>query len=166
MGALMSRDWSFILTPQFLVGTMVAGLLLDVVGTYLVRWLDRIKDQISSGREQALSEESQRVGRLTEAALSDTALYAALAAEGTRLRLDQLLKFLGAFFCIYPLIVVIQFGEAKPGLLGIAGRISLVAIVAFGLIQYVRGLRSVSRARRLDLALDVARRHHTLPIMD
>ena len=39
----MIHDWNFVWTPQFLVGTVIAGLLLNIVGAYMVRALDHVR---------------------------------------------------------------------------------------------------------------------------
>ena len=86
----MIEDWDFILTPQFFAGTVIAGLLLNILGVYVVRAIDRVRKALPASYRRIRAEESARIDALTVAATSDNALYAALAAESSRLRLRQL----------------------------------------------------------------------------
>jgi hypothetical protein len=116
-------------------------------------------------RKGARVEESVRIEELTTAATSDNALYAALAAEASRLRLHQLLRFFIAFVCIYTLVFLVAFGEVKPGI-GVLGLLLIVFLIVMASIQYSQGLDIGKRARRLDIALRAVHRNRKLPIMD
>jgi hypothetical protein len=39
----VTNDWSFVWTLQFLVGTVIAGLLLNIVAAYVVRAVDHVR---------------------------------------------------------------------------------------------------------------------------
>ncbi len=43
----MRNDWSFFLTPQFLVGTLMVGLLINVLSAFVVRMLDGVKTRLT-----------------------------------------------------------------------------------------------------------------------
>jgi len=159
------KDWSFVLTPQFLAGTVVAGLLLNIVAAYAVHAIDHVRKALPASYRRARAEESARVEALTAAATSDNALYAALAAEASRLRLRQLLRFFIAFICIYTLVFLMAFGELKPGL-GVTGLLLVVFLVAMAFIQYFQAIDVSSRVRRLETALSAAGRNRKLPILD
>ena len=161
----MTNDWSFVWTPQFLVGTVIAGLLLNIVAAYVVRAVDHVRKALPASYRRARAEESVRIEQLTAAATSDNALYAALAAEASRLRLHQLLRFFIAFVCIYTLVFLVAFGEVTPGI-GVLGLLLIVFLIAMGVIQYSQGLDIGKRARRLDIALRAVQRNRKLPIMD
>jgi hypothetical protein len=161
----VTSDWRFVWTPQFFVGTIFAGLLLNVVGTYAVRGLDRIRTVLPAAFRRGRDEESARIQQLVDAGTSDNSLYAALAAEASRLRVHQLLHFFFAFVCIDPLLLLAGFGELKPGG-DVRAVLVLVLLISIGLFQYVRGLDAGKRARRLDGALRVVRQNRKLPIMD
>lgn len=161
----MTNDWSFVWTPQFLVGTVVAGLMLNVVGAYVVRAFDYLGQELPARYRRAQSKESVHIEQLTTAATSDNALYAALAAEASRLRLHQLLHFFIAFVCINTFVFLAAVGEVKSGI-GVLGLLLIVFLVGIGTIQYSRGLEIGNHARRLDIALNAVQRNRKLPIMD
>jgi len=144
----------------------VASLLLNVLGAYVVRMLNRVRPRLTGYFRRALGEEAARTEHLAAAATSDNALWAALAAEASRLRLHQLLRFLTAFVFIGAFLLLYARGELMPGSSSTPARLTVVGFVAFGLIQYVRGLDFGKRARRLDIALGTAHRNRKLPIMD
>jgi len=161
----VTNDWSFVLTPHFLVGTVIAGLLLNIVAAYLVRAVDHVRKALPASYRRAQGDESVRREQLTTAATSDNALYAALAAEAGRLRLHQLLRFFIVFVCLFALVFLVTFGEAKPGI-GVLGLLLIVFLIAMGVIQYSQGLDIGKRARRLDIALRAVQRNRKLPVMD
>lgn len=161
----MTNDWSFVWTPQFLVGTVIAGLLLNIVATYVVRAVDHVRKALPAAYQRARGEESVRIEQLTTAATSDNALYAALAAEASRLRLHQLLRFFVVFVCIYTLVFLAAFGEVKPEI-GVLGLLFIAFLIVMAGIQYSLGLDIGKRARRLDIALRAVQRNRNLPIMD
>lgn len=141
------------------------GLMFHVLGTYLVRAIDHVKNVLPAFYRRARDKEFARIERLTTAATSDNALYAALAAEASRLRSHQLLCFFVAFVCMNFLLFVQVAGELHPGL-GLSGLFVLVFLVGCGLIQFVRGLDIGTRLRRLDIALRAVQRIRELPFMD
>ena len=161
----MLDDWSFVLTPQFLVGTVIAGLLLNIVAAYVVRGIDLIRVALPASYRRARSEELVRIEALTAAATSDNALYAALSAEASRLRLRQLLGFFIAFICIYTLLFLVALGELKPGI-GLPGLLLVTFLVGMTVAQYSLALGIGPRIRRLDIALNAAQRNRNLPILD
>ncbi len=161
----MTNDWSFVWTPQFLVGTAIAGLLLNIVAAYVVRAVDHVRKALPVSIRRARAEESVRIEQLTTAATSDSALYAALAAEASRLRLHQLLRFFIVFVCIYTLVFLGTFGELKPGI-GVLGILLIVFLIGMAGIQYLQGLEIGTRARRLDNVLRAVQRNRKLPVMD
>ncbi len=161
----MLKDWSFVLTPQFLVGTLIAGLLLNVLAAYVVRTIDRIRIALPTSYRRARAEESARIETLTAAATSDNALYAALAAEASRLRLRQLLRLFIAFVCIYPVVFLVALGEVRPGM-ALPGFVLVVFLLGVAGVQYSLAIDISSRTRRLDIALNAAHRNRKLPIMD
>lgn len=161
----MKDDWSFVFTPHFLVGTLIAGLLLNTASAYLVRAIDRVRKALPASFRRARSEESARIEELTAAATSDNALYAALAAEASRLRLLQLLRFFTAFVCIFPFLLLVAFGELKPGM-GVLGLLVMIFLVGMAGLQYSLGLGIAPHARRLDIALRAVQRNRKLRIMD
>ena len=167
----MRDSWSVVWTPQFLVGTVIAGLLLNVLAAYVVRVVDRVRVHLPAYFRRARDEEAARVQLLYAAAASDNALYAALAAEAGRLRLRQLLSFFIAFVAIATLVFLLGVSEIAP-----IGRITAVAplqvafvivlFVPLGLLQFIAGLEHSRRATRLDAALREVHRKRSLPIMD
>jgi hypothetical protein len=161
----VTNDLNFVWSPQFLVGTVIAGLLLNIVVAYVVRVVDNVRKALSASYRRAQGEESVRIEELTTAATSANALYAALAAEASRLRLHQLLRFFIAFVCIYTIVFLVAFGEVKPGI-SVLGLLLIVFLIAMGVIQYSQGLDIGKRARRLDIALRAVQRNRKLPIMD
>lgn len=110
----MTNDWRFVWTPQFLFGTLIAGLLLNVVAAYAVRAIDRLGKVLPAFYRRARDEESSRIEQLTTAATSDNALYAALAAEASRLRLLQLLGFVIAFVFTFTVLVLVTVSQSSP----------------------------------------------------
>jgi hypothetical protein len=158
--------WSFVWTPEFLVGTLVVGLLLNVLGAYVVRTLDRVRTRLTGYLRGVLGKEAARTDQLAAAAASDNAVWAALAAEASRLRLHQLLRFSIAFAFIGAFLLLYGRGELIPSASNLFVRSAVVGFVAFGLIQYVKGLEFGTRARRLDIALAAAHRSRKLPVMD
>ena len=165
----MSNDWSFVWTPQFLVGSLVAGLLLNVVGTYVVRAFDRVANRLPAYFRQVRQEEQTRIQKLSTAASSDNALYAALAAEAARLRSHQLLRFFIAFVCFSVLVIVFISITSATQMTG-AERVQIMLLVIFlvslGFFSYLFGLETGGRARRLDIALRAVQRERGLPIMN
>lgn len=118
---------------------------------------------------RAQEAESARIQQLTSAALSDHALYAALAAEATRLRLKQLLHLFLAFVCGVTLLIVLVDHDQRPqtGTYVVITQVFLtVALLSIGFFQYVRALENMRRAQRLDIALRAAHKSRGLPIMD
>jgi hypothetical protein len=167
----VTDDWSFVWTSQFLVGTVIAGLLLGVVSQYIVRALDHISEVLPASFRRAREEESLRIQQLTNAAISDNALYAALVAEASRLRLHQLLSFFIAFVCHSTLLVVVTVSRVTPTAeMTIILRLEILFLVIFllpmGFFHYASGLENGKRARRLDTALRAVQRNLILPIMD
>lgn len=163
----MTNSWSFLWTPQFWFATLAVGFLLNVLGNYAVRLLDRVGARLSGYFRQLLGEEAARTETLTAAAASDNALWAALAAEASRLRLHQLLRFLTAFvFSCVGILLTYALGEVTPPSSNTPARLVAVGSLVFGFIQYTRGLDFGKRARRLDIALSAVHRHRKLPIMD
>jgi len=161
----VTNDLSFVWSPQFIVGTIIAGLLLNIFAVYLVRVIDHVRKALPAFYRRTRGEESARIEELTIAATSDNALYAALAAEATRLRLHQLLRFFIAFVCIYTFVFLVTIGEVKPGI-NIPGILLIIFLLAMGVIQYSQGVDFSKRARRLDIALRAVQRNRKLPIMD
>ena len=167
----MSNDWSFVWTPQFLVGSLVAGLLLNVVGTYVVRVFDRVANRLPAYFRQVRQEEVTRIQKLSTAASSDKALYAALAAEAARLRSHQILRFFIAFACfsILSFLATIMSITAVTQMTA-SVRIQVMLLVIFlgslGFFSYILGLESGRLARRLDIALRAVQRERGLPIMN
>jgi quinol-cytochrome oxidoreductase complex cytochrome b subunit len=161
----VTNDWSFVWTPQFLLGTVIAGLLLNIVAAYVVRAVDHVRKALPASYRRARGEESARIEQLASAATSDNALYAALAAEASRLRLHQLLHFFIAFVCVHTFLFLMAVGELKPGV-GVLGLLLIVFLIGLGFIQYCLGLDMGTRARRLDLALREVQRNRKLPVMD
>jgi len=102
-------------------------------------------------------------------ALSDHALYAALAAEATRLRLHELLHFFIAFVCFVAFTFVMVDHDQRPQT-GTYAAVKLVVLIVFlvsmGFFQYMRGLENSRRAQRLDIALSAAHKSRGLPVMD
>lgn len=167
----MTHDWNFVWTPQFLVGTIIAGLLLNVVGVYVVRALDHVRKALPASFRRARQEESERIEKLVTAAMSDNALYAALAAEASRLRLHQLLGFFIAFVCFSILLGLIAFSQVAPAVkitttLRLQAGFLIIFLVSLGAYHYISGLDNGRRARRLDIALRKVQHNLTLPIMD
>lgn len=126
----MPNDWRFVWTPEFLVGSIVAGLLLNVVAAYVVRAVDHVMKWLPASYRRNRDAESARIEKLTSAATSDNAVYAALAAEASRLRLHQLLRFFIAFICIYTFVFLVAYDDVKlrmsiPGVLLIVFLISM-----------------------------------------
>jgi len=159
------NDWSFIWTPQFIAGTLIAGLLLNIIAEYVVRAVDHVREALPASFRRARDKESERIEQLTIAATSDNALYAALAAEASRLGVHQLLRFFIAFVFIHALVLLMAFGQVKPGI-GVLGLLLIVFLMMMGGIQYTLGLHAGRRARRLDIALRAVQRNRKLPIMD
>jgi hypothetical protein len=167
----VANNWRFVWTPQFLVGTVIAGLLLNVVAAYVVRAVDRLRKALPASYRRARDEESLRIEQLTAAATSDNALYAALAAEASRLRLHQLLGFFIAFVCTFTLLVLVTVSQLTPAAqMTRPARVQAVLLVIFlvsvGVFRYASGLDNGRRARRLDIALRAVQRSRALPIMD
>jgi len=165
------HDWDFVWTPQFLVGTVIAGFLLNVVGAYMVRALDHVWKALPASFRRARQEESVRIEKLVTAAMSDNALYAALAAEASRLRLHQLVGFFIAFVCFSTLLGLIAFSQVVPAIkitttLRLQAGFLTIFLVSLGAYHYNSGLVNGRRARRLDIALRKVQHNRTLPIMD
>jgi hypothetical protein len=163
------NDWGFVWTRQFVVGTLIAGLLLNVIGGYLIRALDWAGKALPASFRRAQEAESARIEQLTSAALSDHALYAALAAEACRLRLHQLIRFFIAFMCAVALAVVLVDSNQRPPAdtwAVVKAVLLIVVFLSIAFFQYMSGLDNSRRARRLDLALRAAHRSRGLPIMD
>jgi hypothetical protein len=115
-------------------------------------------------------QESSRIQQLTTAATSDNALYAALAAEASRLRLHQLLGFI-AFVCTSTLLVVVTVRQLSSvaqltTTLRVLTVILVILLVSAAVFRYASGLDNGSRARRLDIALRAVHGNRALPIMD
>jgi nucleoside recognition membrane protein YjiH len=165
----VSNDWSFVWTPEFLVGSLVAGLLLNVVGAYVVRAFDRVTNRLPAYFRRVRQEEQTRIQKLSTAASSDNALYAALAAEAARLRSHQLLRFFIAFVCFTVLVVLSVSITSATQMTG-AARVQVMLLVIFlaslGLFSYFLGLESGRLARRLDIALRAVQRERGLPIIN
>jgi hypothetical protein len=140
----MRNDWSYVWTLQFLVGTLVVGLLLNVLGTYVVRALDSVKKRLPAYFRRVREEESVRIQTLSTAATSDSALHAALAAEAGRLRLHQLLGFFIAFVCIATLALLVTVRQLTlPESMTVADRVEVGLLITFlvfmGGFNYVSG---------------------------
>jgi hypothetical protein len=165
----VSNDWSFVWTPEFLVGSLVAGLLLNVLGTYVVRAFDRVTNRLPVYFRRVRQEEQTRIQKLSTAASSDNALYAALAAEAARLRSHQLLRFFIAFVC-FSVLLVLFISLTSATQMTEATRVQVILLVVFlvslGFFSYGLGLESGRLARRLDIALRAVQRERGLPIMN
>lgn len=167
----MGQNWNFVWTPQFLVGTLIAGLLLNVLGAYVVRAVDRMRVHLPAYFRRARDEEAARIQLLYKAAASDNALYAALASEAGSLRLYQLLCFFIAFVAIVTLLFAIAISRMEAVAASTtAGRLELgvlvVFLVPFGFLQYISGLENGRRANRLDAALLAVHSDRSFPVMD
>jgi hypothetical protein len=162
----VNSTWSLVWTPQFLVGTIVAGLFLNVVSAYVVRAADRLVHRVTGAWRAAVGEEAARTQQLSAAAAADNALYAALAAEASRLRSHQLLHFFIAFVLIATFICMLALDQGEPRSLGVLGLLVLLGLFVVGFVQYNLGLESGKRARRLDNALRAVHASRKLPIMD
>jgi hypothetical protein len=156
-----------------LFGVLVCGLTLNVLGAYVVRWFDRVRDRLPAHFRQVREKELERIQLLSAAASSDSGLYAALSAEAGRLRLHQLLGFLIAFVGICAILLLIgaaQVDAYTGARMTTSGRIEALLAIAFLLpmsgLQFTSGLENGRRARRLDIALRAVQRNRSLPIMD
>jgi hypothetical protein len=167
----VSNDWSFVWTPEFLVGSLVAGLLLNVLGTYVVRAFDRVANRLPAYFRRVRQEEQTRIQKLSTAASSDNSLYAALAAEAARLRLHQLLRLFIAFVCFSLLLFLATIMSITPVTqITVTVRVQVVGLIIFlvsiMVFTYGSALESGRRARRLDIALGAVQRERGLPIMN
>jgi hypothetical protein len=167
----VTNDRSFVWTLQFLVGTVIAGLLLNIVAAYMVRAVDHVRKALPASYRRVRGEESVRIERLIAAATSDNALYAALAAEASRLRLHQLLSFFIAFVCISTLLFLVAVSQVTPAVrmttsVRVQAGFLIIFLVSMGAFHYASGLENGRRARRLGIALRAVQRNRTLPIMD
>jgi hypothetical protein len=157
-------DWSIFWTPQFVIGVVVMGLLLNVVGAYTVRSIDWARKALPASFRRGRDMEAGRVQQLATAAISDHALYAALAAEATRLRVHQLLQFFIAFVCFCGLLLLLAPVPGEP--VSRSNRLFVVILAVGGFVLYYRGLGSWTRARRLDTALQAIHKKLKLPVME
>ena len=164
---------NLIWTPQFFAGTLVAGLLLNVLGAYVVRAIDRLRVRLPGHFRRIREAESLRIQRLSDEATADTALYAALAAEAGRFRVHQLLGLLTAFasaFALLFLMAIMVGSEAPPVDRSTGERVQAMILITFlvlmGGFHYASSLEHGRLARRLDIALRGVQRNRTLPIMD
>src|SRR5262245_42114623 len=108
----MSINWGVFVTPEFLVGTLVVGLLLHVVGTYMVRSLDWVIKVLPASFRSAQEAESARIQKLTAAATSDHALYAALSADASRIRSHMLQHFFFSFVCFFTMLLLVWLADS------------------------------------------------------
>ena len=102
----MADNWSFVWTPQFLVGSLVMGFILNVFGTYVVRWIDSVRAKLPAYYRRVRVEEKQRTQHLVEAATADTALYAALSAEAARLQIREVRRYFVALVSFIPFFIL------------------------------------------------------------
>ena len=56
----MTINWGVFLTPEFVIGVVVVGLILNVIGAYLVRSLDWVQ-RFSPHRSGEFENRNQRV---------------------------------------------------------------------------------------------------------
>lgn len=161
----MTNDWSFIWSPQFLVGTVIASLLLNIVAAYVVRAVDYVRKVLPASYRRAQREESMRIEQLTAAATSDNALYSALAAEASRLRLILLTRLFIVVVCVYTLVLIVTLPEVKPGEI-VPGMLLIVVLTVVAVFHYSLGLDINKRVRRLDSALRAVQQNRSFPILD
>lgn len=161
----MTINWRVFLTPEFFIGVVVIGLLVNVVSAYVVRSLDWVVEVLPASFRRAQEAETARIQRLTEAATADHAIYAALTAETSRLRSHQYAQFFLSLVCFSTMVLFayfVQTGEIER-IVGVSFAIFLTVI---GFYQYMGGLDSARRAQRLDKVLREVQRNLKLPVMD
>ena len=133
----MSTNWSKFMTPEFGIGVLLSGLLLNVVGTYVVRGLDRFR---SGWTEQARSQrERLRLRReaYTTFARTSPAAYAALAAEAARLRARSVRYLLMMVVMIAILLLIYATGDLGQGWRRIAGALGLVGLALVAMVSWI-----------------------------
>jgi hypothetical protein len=145
--------------------------LLNVLAAYLVRAVDHIRKVLPASYRRARDEEALRIDQLSAAATSDNSLYAALAAEASRLRLHQLLGFFIAFiFAAALVLALVEFRQILAAEMTTTVRVQAALLVIFlvpmAVFRYATGLDNGKRAKRLDIALRTVQRNRALPIMD
>ena len=159
-------NWGVFLTAEFLIGVVVVGLLLNVLGTYVVRSIDWIARVLPAFFRRAQENESARIQRLADAATADHAIYAALAAEASRLRSHQLRQFFFSFVCLSTMFFVLILLEREGQPPRVVGLLLTIFLLVMGFFQFSRGLDSGTHAQRLDTALRQVQRNLKLPVMD
>jgi hypothetical protein len=75
LSILVAINWGVFWTPEFLIGVVVIGLLLNVVAAYVVRSLDWFARVLPASFRRAQEAESARLQQLTNAATADHAIY-------------------------------------------------------------------------------------------
>jgi hypothetical protein len=144
--------WAAISTPEFLLGAAF-GLVLNVESAYIVRGLDRLGPRISSLVRPILEEDRRWEAEIAIAAASDSALYAALAAEASRERMSQFVRLLLAFGGAFVIALLNLVGEFAPGPRGVIERIGFGAFAIGTYVQAFRGFKHSDRAKRIERAL-------------
>jgi pilus assembly protein TadC len=158
-------NWGIFWTPEFLIGVVVIGLVLNVASAYVVRLLDRMGMVLPAFFRRAQQAESARIRRLADAATSDHALYAALAAEAGRLHSHQLTQFIGAFACMVMVVALLAF--VKAGAVGrIGGILAAIYLTAVAFFESASWVANNRRANRLNTALREVQRNLKLPVME
>jgi hypothetical protein len=132
----MSIDWSFVLTPEFVIGTVIAGLLLNIFASYAVRLIDRLWTGATATSRKVTAELAERRHNLTERGKDDFTFYLALIAEAGLLRIRAMRRFLNMAGFTFVMSTLWLFREETPGIPGFLAAFGIVASVVFILVNW------------------------------
>jgi hypothetical protein len=157
-------DWSQFATPEFVIGTVLSGLVLGIAATYIVRGLDRIAARWSAeARERSTRLLDQR-SRYIALGKGNVAGYAALASEAARLRARSVRRFLSLLAIASVLILVWMFGDLKPGWRGWLGATAVLLLCIQGLVSWILTLADDHSSRIVESALQEIREDSQVPL--
>ena len=166
----MDNDLAFLQTSEFLIGALVAGVLLNVLSYYVASLVDRHSVGIPEAFRRNRANERQRVDELTAAAESSLALYTALSADAARLRSILAYRATMAFGLLSVAgmyATLLKIGVIEPA--AIDGRVHSGIAVAYafcGFYYFFASRRALARAVRAGKALHRARLKNGLAALD